>query len=238
MGETRANEQAMVTVSESIESVLGECSQVATRSLAPLVQGFRTARGISHLRKALTDDVMRVVMDLQGTRLGFQTDKTYPAEVVRECLIEAMMLGLRPVGNEWNIIAGNCYAAKNGLLRLVREFPGLTNLEIIPGVAELRGNTALQPMRANWLLDGEPMAMIRDRSETADTRISVRVTGTPSPDAIIGKAIRKLAAAIYEKLTGLEIGDGDAGEVVPTVGHEVAPPAPPEQDGRRMRMGG
>ena len=230
------NEQ-IIEASASIEKVLADCSQLATKDLAPLVQGFRTARGLAHLRQALTDEVMRVVMDLQGSKLGFLSDKTYPIEVVRDSVVEAMMLGLRPTGNEFNIIAGNCYAAKNGLLRLVREFPGLTNLYMTPGVAELRGNMALQPMRAQWLLNGEPWTMVRDKSEDADTRFMIRVNSGMGPDAIVGKAERKMAAAIYTRLTGLEVGEGDATEAVNTVGHDVTPPAPPEQDGRRIRMG-
>lgn len=230
-------EATIIQASESLDGVLAKCSPLAIKSLAPLVQGFRTARGISHLKRMLTPEVMQVIMDLQGNRLGFLSDKTYPVEVVKNCMVEAMMLGLRPTGNEWNIIGGNCYPAKNGLLRLVREFRGLSNLEMTPGVAEVRGSVALQPMRATWILNEQPMELVRDKREDRDERIMVRVNSGMGPDAIVGKAERKMAAAIYTKLTGLEIGEGDATEVITTVGHDTTAPAPPEQDGRRMRMG-
>jgi hypothetical protein len=69
----------------------------------------RMAAGIRALRAALTPEIMQDIMALQGSSLGFRTDKDkeggYPVEVVKECMIEAVLKGARVINNETNIIA-------------------------------------------------------------------------------------------------------------------------------------
>ncbi|MFK5282891.1 hypothetical protein ACI3PL_25325, partial [Lacticaseibacillus paracasei] len=69
-------------------------------------------------------------MALQGNRLGFKTDKDksggYPESVVKNCLIEAVLLGIQPTGNQFNIIAGNMYPTKEGCGYLLNNFKGLS----------------------------------------------------------------------------------------------------------------
>ena len=66
------------------------------------------AEGMETLQKLLTPQIMKSVNTLQGSRLGFQTDKrpgeVYHIDVVKKCFIEAVIRGARPVGNEFNII--------------------------------------------------------------------------------------------------------------------------------------
>jgi hypothetical protein len=235
-----------------IEAALVKCNATELASLPTLSKAVRLAAGINELRKALTSEIMeRVIMPLQGSPLGFVTDKDkdggYPPEVVRDCMIEGMIRGLQPVNNEINIISGRCYAAKNGMKRLVTTFPGLTDLRITPGVPTLAGDKgAVISMRATWNLNGQPMEIYRgiqkdkDGVVTDDTRIAVRVNSGMGPDAIIGKAERKIFKAIYELVSGASIPEGDE---IDTVGEVVQagptpPPAPPEQDGRRIKLGG
>lgn len=235
----------------AIESALKTCNVAALREQTPMAQAVILATGMQSLRKAMSDDVVReIFMPLQGTGLGFITDKDrdggYPIPVVRDCIIESMVMGLRPVGNEFNIIAGRAYAAKAGVARLVQEFPGVSDLVITPGVAQMVGDKgALVPMRASWYFHGEPKALIRDIEKNQDgsmrdTRVMVRVNSGMGADAIIGKATRKVLKAILDQLTGsvMQIADG---ETVDTIGEVVteptAPLAPPEQDGQRIKLG-
>jgi hypothetical protein len=185
-------------------------------------------------------------MPLQGSKLGFVTDKDagggYPAEVVREVIIEALLRGFRPVGNEFNIIAGQFYGAKNGFERIVREWPGLTNLRIDLGVPHLVAEKgALVPCEARWRLDGRDMKVeCRPAAgDGFDTRIPVKVNGGMGPDAILGKATRKLYARVYQVLTGCasDIVDAD-GDVLTVPGQSLPAPAEPTKDGQRIKMNG
>lgn len=253
----------------NIEKIVSVCNVTALVEKPALQQAVVLATGISQLRTALTVEVMNnVFMPLQSSPLGFVTDRDiltkdrkdkmsedqirqwkpgYGVDVVRDCLIQSMVHGLRPVGNEWNIISKRMYAAKNGLGRCVSEFPGLTDLLIEPSAPQLNGDKseARVGITARWALNGKPMSMVREVVKNADggavdRRFAIRVNYGMGADAIVGKAIRKTYKAILDMLTGstLTIPDGD---VIDTIGNEVAdpapPPAPPEQDGRRMKIG-
>ncbi len=243
--------KAIDDATAQIEEALVKCNSAALADLPALKQAVTLAAGIQHLRKALTPEIVqRVLMPLQGTPLGFVTDKDrdggYPDEVVRDCAIEAMIKGAQPINNEFNIISGRCYIAKNGLKRLVMTWPGLTNFRMTPGVPTLAGDKgALIQMRATWMLDGTPMELFRGQTQSKDgvlddTRIAVKVNSGMGPDAIVGKAERKMYKAIYELLSGLTVEDGEAIDTVGEVVNSKPTPAPaePSQDGRRIKIGG
>ena len=187
---------------------------------------FQMAEAISSMRELLTDEVMKPIMKLQGSRLGFRTDKDkernkeggfgYPLEVVRDCLIEAVLNGARPSGNEMNIIAGNCYLTREYFTRFVREFPGLTDLtcEFTPPVNGPYG--AMIDCKASWRINGKPDSLHCQKTDIADNRICVRVNAGMQADAIFGKADRKLKARIWQKLTGSNSSvDGDVDDQGP-----------------------
>jgi len=182
--------------------------QEAERDGNDMLKGLLTATAMQTLRDLLTDDMMRDVMTLHGSPLGFRTDrdhegKQYPVAVVKDVLITALLKGFRPVGNEFNIIGGNFYATQAGLERVVAEFPGLTDLRLIPGVPTMQSGGALVPYKATWRLHGVADQIdCRMHATHDDTRIPVRVNAQMGCDAILGKAKRKMLARIYERLTG------------------------------------
>jgi len=240
--------EKMHDAEQSIEAVLAACSVTRLRGLSVLRQSVELATGLSKLKAVLSDSVMQTYfMGLQGSKLGFVTDKDvsggYPIAVVRDCLVEGMIRGLRPVGNEINIIAGQCYAAVNGVERLVLQFPGLTDFWATPGVPQNAGDKgALVPFHASWILNGEPMEMVRDVQKVGetmqDTRICVKVNSGMGPDAIIGKARRKLLFAVYQRIANSSFGLRD-GDVMDAVGVAVEAPAltsPGQQEGKRVKL--
>jgi hypothetical protein len=248
---------AIEKATTEIEQVLKDCDAIALAELPALTRAVTLSTGIEKLRRVLTIDVVKQVFEpLMGSALGFKTDKDkeekkYPLTVVRDCIIEGLIAGLQPVNNEINIIAGNMYAAKNGMARKVREFPGLTDLHIDLGVPHLAGDKgALVVVNAQWKLSGKPMSLVRDITRikdetgerTVDYRLPVRVNSGMGPDAILGKAHRKVLKAIYDSLTGstLTFEDGEAIEAEgQLVSEETAPaPAAPEQDGKRISLKG
>lgn len=249
---TEQTTTAIQRATDEIERTLVACNAATLREMPALSQAVTLATGMTTLRRVLTEEMVKqVFMPLQGSPLGFVTDKDrdggYSALVVRDCMIEAMIHGLRPVGNELNIISGRCYAAKNGFLRLVSDFPGVTDLVYVPGVPQNAGDKgALVPFRISWRLHGKAMertwyAEKRADGTVVDNRIAVKVNSGMGADAIIGKATRKAFKQVYDQLTGSKFAIGD-GDVIDTVGEiqsePTAPPVPPEQDGRRIKMGG
>ena len=192
-------------------------------------QAFALAKGIGTLRELLSaQQVEFLFAPLMGTSLGFLSDKDYPPNVVRDVVIEALLRGFKPVGNEFNIIGGKFYAAKAGLERLVREFPGVTALEHTPGKAEKAGGIEKVDWTSTWLFHGEPMVLDCRKTSTGDNRIQVRANAGMGIDAILGKAERKALHRILKRLHGADVAGPD-GEIDVDVSGAVR--AMPEPEG-------
>jgi hypothetical protein len=243
-------ERAIQRVNDDIEAIVRECNIMAIRKQPPLLQSINMARGLQRLRDALPEGPVKTYfMPLKGTPLGFLTDEgdkvpDYSWQVVRDCIIEALLRGFRPIGNEFNIISGRFYGAKNGLERIVREYPGLSNLTYELGVPALGQNGALVGFDAKWTLDGEVMELCGRAAEglALDTRIPVRVNSGMGPDAILGKATRKMFARIYNRILGMAAidADGEPGRSGPdgefnVPVRELPSVATPAQDGQRLK---
>jgi len=253
MTEKESTEQAIEKISNDVEQAIKECGVAAIRDLPKFKQAISLAKGMRELRRAVDDNfVKHCLMPLMGTTLGFLADRPNPKEpepygplVVRDCAIEAMIRGFNVVGNEFNIISGRFYGTKNGYARLVQEFPGLTDLVLQPGVPTLAGDRgALVPFTATWKLNGKPMSIeCLQTKEGHDLRIPVKVNAGMGPDAILGKAERKMLFRIYQRVNGSSYGatDGEVGDeqAFVTTG-EPAPSPLPEgaTEGRRYSLKG
>lgn len=243
------NNTSIEKVSQAIEAAINECGISSVARLPAFMQAVRMAQGIRALREALSDQfVQMVLLPLQGTKLGFLTDKDkdggYGLAVVRDCCIEAMLRGFNVVGNEFNIIAGQFYGAKAGFERQVAEFPGLANLQLQPGVPAMGGEKGgLVPYSATWTLKGEPMSIhCQVTKEGLDLRIPVKVNAGMGADAVIGKATRKILYRIYQRINGSSYGmiDGEVGDDPILTTGEAAPSPVPEgtPEGKRIKLGG
>lgn len=202
----------------AIEDITKQCSMDALAEVSGLRKTALLAAGINALRKAVSQDMVRELMALQGSSLGFRTDRDdkqgYDPETVKECAIEVLLRGGNWVGNEFNIIAGRAYLTKEYFTRKVREFPGLTDLKLFPGVPQHFGDKgALVPYSATWKLNGVADRIDRKLNGDVDERIPVKVNSGMGSDAILGKADRKILAAIYKRLTGSDVADGEADDV-------------------------
>ncbi len=206
-------------ISQQIAQITHECSHTEIEKLPAFDQAFTLADGFARLRELITGDVMKSIISLKNSKLGFKTDERsgspYPIDTVRDCLIEAALMGLRPVGNEFNILAGNSYATREGLSRLVKEFPGLSDLrkafQVVRFTKAGTQDVAIVACKATWKIDGKDQTLPIDPYE-----IPVRMNAGMGLDAVIGKADRKLLMVIYRQLTGSEtISDGDASEASP-----------------------
>jgi len=185
-----------------LQKTADDYSLAALEKLPQLHRAVSLSRGIKKLRSLLSGDVLKDLCELKDTNLGFRTDGApYPPEVVRDCLIEAMLRGARPSGNEFNIIAGRCYLTKEYYTRMVGDL--VSNLKIVLGVPEATAHsTALISGRAQWHYHGERMNINCMKNGELDERIEVRVNKGMGVDAMLGKAERKLLARIYRRVTG------------------------------------
>ncbi|MES2788160.1 MAG: hypothetical protein V4719_00965 [Planctomycetota bacterium] len=230
-GLTRDRERRAIALPSNIsaETVAGIDALVSTQvnALAAVdSSGFSraltTVQAINDLRKALTPEIMTHIMAVQNTRLGFKTDKPdgYPVATVKECLIEALLHGAQPTGNEFNIIAHGCYLTLEFFRHKLREWPGLTDLVLELGVPVIGDKGAVVECAANWKINGVFRSLqfrktekTADR-EAADTRICVKVNAGMGYDAVLGKAERKLRARIWQLLTGsVSTHDGEADDL-------------------------
>jgi hypothetical protein len=175
----------------------------------PIVQAVIIAQAAGQLREAITAGIMSDLLKLANTPLGFRTDRgpgsaggkeNYPDSIIKDCLIQALIRGLRPTGNEFNIIAGNMYVTKDGFRRLLREFPGLSGLQLDIGTPKAHGEGAIVPCKAAWLIDGQPQSI----DCTGEYSIPVKGVGV---DLLVGKAESKLLRRIYQRLVGSDIAD-------------------------------
>jgi hypothetical protein len=200
---------------QAIETALSKCSVTALREMSVLERTLTLAESMATMRQHFRGDVLERIKGLKGTALGYMTDESgrkdpYANEVIRDCVIEAMLRGATPVGNEFNIIAGRCYLTKQYFERALRQFPGLSELRLVEGVPHQTANGALVPYKASWKLNGQPDSLDCDDSGAVDTRIAVRINSGMGVDAILGKAKRKMLARIFARVSGSEWVDTDS----------------------------
>lgn len=216
-----------------IDEIVGECGLIQSAQEQGVMAAFRMAAGVGALKRLITDEMMSSIMELQGTPLGFKTDKDssggYQLPVVKDCLIEALLRGARPIGNEFNIISGRAYLTKEYFTRQLAELPGLNNLVIEFGVPSIAGDKgALVPVKATWVYRGRRDSLVCDleRDESgkivSDSRIPIRVNNGMGTDAILGKADRKIRARVMSRITNTTWSDADVSDVIETTAEPVA----------------
>jgi len=219
-----------------LESKLTELDQFAEKNnLAVLTDGkggftaaVAMAEAIGQLKAMLTPEIMQPIMALQGTTLGFKTDKDkeggYPVDVVRDVMITATLRGFKMVLNHTNIIGGNFYAAKDGLedwiLRSSKrgELTDFRDAYSVPKY--ISDQEAHVNVSASWIFKGKPDSI-------KDVPLAVRVNKGQGADAILGKAKRKLLARVISRVTGTVVAEGDAGDAIDIVATPVTGPGAP-----------
>ena len=209
MSNNKANE--LVIADATIEALdkAAEAGLLAQNQASQFRRMAMVAGSIKTLRNILTPEVMRPIMELQNNPIGFLTDNQggYNIDTVRDCLIEATLSGVFPVGNEFNIISGRCYITKAGFFHKLKDFPNFTWIET-PDVPQLnRENTgAMVKVHLEWTLN-------KNKFERT-LNLAIRVNRGMGPDAIIGKAIRKARAWLWTTITGQEVPEGESSDAV------------------------
>lgn len=188
-------------------------SVIGNKELKGFERAYTLALAVTRLQELLNDQYMTPILALQGTKLGFLTDKDrekvngqwvkgkgYPMDVVRNCVIEAVFKGLRTTGNEFNIIAGQMYPTKEGLARLLNEYPGLS-YSVVPQIKSMSEKSALVESKIKWTLNNV-------QNEELVT-IPLKIDSFTSVDSIVGKSKRKSYSWLMERLSGESYPDAD-----------------------------
>lgn len=185
---------------------------IGSESANGFVKAYMVANAVKELKEMLTPEYMEPIMALQGNKLGFKTDKDlakdggkgtgYSQDIVKNCLIEAVLMGVQPSGNQFNIIASNCYITKEGFGYLLSKIDGLS-YDIVPELPRINQDksSAAIVMNITYSISGIT------KSKKLD--IPVKMNSYMGTDAVIGKATRKARAWLYNTVTGSEIADGD-----------------------------
>jgi hypothetical protein len=167
------------------------------------------AMATSEIEKALTPDIMKPLMSLQGKAFGFQTDIKYPEAIVKECAVQALLQGVPMAGNCVNIIAKRAYITKEGFTFLIDQLQACNEISHFkydlgtPFGHEVRGKTskgndiivAKVQVTASWRQ--------RNNKQEISTTFACKGDAWSSEDSYQGKAERKLKRRCYERMKGI-----------------------------------
>lgn len=198
------------------------------------------AAAMQTLRSLLTDEIMSPIMALQGSKLGFITDrdkyrdkrtgewlpgKGYDVNTVRDVTLWAWGCQARMTDNEVNILSGSGYLTKNYFMRRLDElYPAswYVRTAIPTRVYDKSGKC----LGAN--VSGE-LCWKDSAGEHKQTLIrSLKGDDYSGVDFYIGKFERKAYKLILELSTGEQYADGDADEPLDITATPVTEPEPPK----------
>ena len=197
------------------------------------------AEAMDALRRMLTDELMAPVMALQGSKIGFLTDrdkirdertgqwlpgKGYDMRTVRDVTIWAFGNGARMTGNEVNILAGGGYLTRNFFQRRNDERLGAENWWARAAVPSRIFGKDGKCLGAN--VSGE-LYWKDAAGEHKQTLIrTIKGDNWASADSFVGKWERKAFKMIYEFTSHVRVDDGELDDdAIPTT-------AVPVEEGR------
>lgn len=201
-------------------AALSERAQDAALVQNHVIRAFQMAEIVSDMRSALAvPGVLSAIASLQGSAVGFKTDRDskggYKESELVDPVIEALCIGLPMTGNRINVLVGRSYVTKEGAGDLLKyRVPGLTDVDICFGIPKVAGEGAVVEADLQWKFNGQ--------AKSKKMQLAVKGQGV---DLLIGKATRKARMWLYNTLTGSEITDGEADDVVSRA-KDVTPSAP------------
>ena len=171
------------------------------------------AMAIQDLKAALTPEAMSAIRGLENSALGFKTDdpkQPYSVEVIKDCVVEAMLRGVSVAGNQFNIIKGNFYIARNGWEAKLRK-AGCTEIvptvgrpeDVLMGTPNQYGNcqvTATFAAQASCMKDGKRHSVSACDANDVDGRIQVSAFGkdlSACVDGLKGKVEARILKKLY-----------------------------------------
>jgi len=221
MADLQKTENKFLSVSKIIDT---EISTVLASNVNGFQKAFVMSSAIDIIKEQLSDEYMKPILALQGSSLGFKTDMDtikkqvngkwitekgpgYPMEIVRECLIEAIFLGLEVTGNQFNIIGGNMYPTREGFGASLDKMKGLKKNFEYKNIQQPAGQkVAYVTVNITWQFEG-------DVAKKQTIEFPIKSNDYTSYDALIGKAERKAKRWLYNTIKGTDISDGDVNDI-------------------------
>lgn len=188
---------------------------------------------VEMIEKVLDEAFMARVMTLQNKPYGFKTDcdlkknppEKYPVNVVKDCVIQAILHGAEITGNEFNILGGNAYFTKeyceNYLIKNKIHFKLLISFS-----KKTPDNVWIVPVKVSWI---DP----RDSSNTWKTEnidIPVNKFEKTKEDTLRGQAKRDAMAWLISTIreTPIPMGNVDQSVVINTEYEEIKETSKPQ----------
>jgi hypothetical protein len=223
--------------------------EAAPEAMRELERGL----GIATLKENMSAEVVIALRALQNTAIGFKTDKQrdgYADNVLVACACMALGDGLSLTGNQWNIISGQYFVAKDGWRAKLKKL-GAVRISVEAGMPEeeeagpQNQNGACRfsakfSGRASCAIGQHTYQIESRKGEWLDTRLllsSYTRELSDAADQMRGKAEARLLKKLYYFASGeAYVPDGEelaAVEVVEParITEAPAPPEPQTQTG-------
>lgn len=239
-------DQVIERTAERVDALAGQYQDAIAKAQGHTRRALLLARGVQVLRETLTPEVMALIRELENRDYGYQTDRgpgkgkqgtdspPYPAEVVKGCVITALLQGFFLTGNEFNIIAGRFYGTQAGYRRKLEAVAGISDIEVAPGVPQSRNGHAVVRVALSWALRGKRQ-QLRGPDGDPGGVFAVLTRPTDGADQTIGKALRKAYKLAYQQATGsIHVLDEPEGDEEPSPAEEASqePVSRPEEGPR------
>ena len=216
--------QAKMADIQRLDRVLTESREVI-KNASPMMRAFATAAAIQAVEDGITKPLFEDIKNLMNSPLGFKTDRRpgqrdkkgnpiepYHDVTVKRCVIVALLAGAELAGNQFNIIAGQCYFTKEYMDKVIKTWEGLNNFQLEIGPVMKHGNTsAAAEASASWDLGGRHHVVecFKDADTGRDMRIIVNAYDSSGPDQLRGLVESKLLRRVVARLTGLNLTDDE-----------------------------
>ncbi len=206
----------------------------------PFSTGLKTAMAMGLIEASLTDEIMQQwIMPLYGKSTGFLADRPakprknkrlteeemrpYALPIVRTAVISHMAKGGLLTGNELNILAQRDYQTKAFFFRRLDEILGAGKWRLVHELPRMIKEQKTNSDGGSW------QAIVGSIAKTTVTwtaggqdyhqelEFAIKADGYSSSEQILGKADRKAAAWLFQRVTGLHVIDGDVQDQEPRV---------------------
>lgn len=199
-----------------------------------ITASLMAGQAMARLQSAFGPEILDMIRPLANTQNGFKTDRgpgsnkpPYDDRVLAECCLGAILRGVQFVGNQFNIIAGQCYITREGYEYLIKRFPGFQWIKPEAGTAKELNGGYIIPMKAEW--------SVRGVKDSMESEIQVRKDSYSTIDQALGKAHRKFFKRVYERITGRV--DYGPDETDATIIDNEAPQETPNADRKAIEPG-
>ena len=194
---------------EKTSSVIGK--QLEDPALSRMQHSLMQGLAIERIKRAITPEIAKILMNLMNTKHGFATDKgpkqkkpenqqVYQTEIVIDCAVAALLDGVLWAGNQFNIIAGGPYITRWGWLYKLQNLPGFSDMNVAPGVPKYDNGKCFVRFGGTFVFNGVKHTLT-DPAGVPGIPLPIKMDAYSSEDQILGKAWSKGLRHIYRTLT-------------------------------------